>query len=400
MRALRKIRSGLFMACPRGEPPLPPGLQPGRATIARSVWKAVFDCYAETCTSVFQFWTNSGPVAAPAFMPLRLYCADPHAEAAMFDLNNVAIFVKVVETGSMAAAARALGMPSNTVGRRLAQLEAALGISLLHRTTRKLHVTDAGNHYYEQCVRQIGALEDATRTLADATRSPCGRLRIAAPAGFFEFMDLADMAEFMTEHGGLELEFILDDECVNLIERGIDIALRAGPLESSTLKARKIAEVRRILVASPAYLERAGMVTRPEQLAERECLLPSNAPGRNLWRLRNGSTLTEVKVRGRFAANSAFTLVKAARSHLGIALLPEAIPRADLARGTLVRLLPDHTTSTEGFYAVYPGHRQRSRAVQAFVDFVAAWMRRTNAPASDVLPAAFGERQEHATADA
>jgi DNA-binding transcriptional LysR family regulator len=296
----------------------------------------------------------------------------------MFELSNVAVFVKVVETGSIAAAARQLGIPSNTAGRRLAQLEEALGLSLIQRTTRKLHVTPAGNHYYAQCVNQIAKLEEATRTLTESMREPGGHLRIAAPIGLSDLLDMAVVADFLRKYPGLELELRLGEEGVNLVENGIDIALCPGSLPSSTLKARKIGEIVCVLVASHAYLERAGKIDSPEDLAHHDCLVDLSSPGKYLWCLTDGKQQAEVRVHGRFAANSSVVTLKMACNDFGIALLPTNVVHSDLTRGTLVHVMPRFQTISEDFYAVYPSHRQRSRAVQAFIGFMIEWMRTHN----------------------
>lgn len=291
----------------------------------------------------------------------------------MFDLSNVAVFVKIVETGSIAAAARQLGMPSNTAGRRLAQLEEALGLSLIQRTTRKLHVTPAGNYYYAQCVIQISNLEEATMTLKDSMREPGGYLRIAAPIGLSEVLDMAVVADFLRQYSKLELDFRLGEVSDNLVEDGVDIALCAGSQPSSTLKARKIGEIVCVLVASQAYLEHAGQIDLPQDLAHHDCLVDLSSPGKYLWRLTDGKQLAEVKVRGRFAANSSFVTLRMACNDFGIALLPTSVVHSELVRGTLVHVMPRFHTISEDFYAVYPNHRQRSRAVQAFIDFMVEW---------------------------
>ncbi|MBC7858208.1 MAG: LysR family transcriptional regulator [Burkholderiaceae bacterium] len=293
----------------------------------------------------------------------------------MFDLSNVALFVKIVETGSIAAAARQLGIPGNTAGRRLAQLEEALGLSLVQRTTRKLQVTPAGNHYYEQCAQQIAKLNEATRTLADSMREPSGRLRVAAPIGLSEILDMAAVADFLRKYPGLEFELCLGEESFNLIEKGIDIALCAGAQPSSTLKARSLGEFACVMVASRAYLARAGQVEAPEDLVRHDCLVDLSLPGKFLWRLTDGAQHAEVKVAGRFAANSPSVLLKMACNDFGIALLPKNVVRPDLARGTLVHVMPRFQAVSEHFYALYPSHRQRSRAVQAFMDFMIEWAR-------------------------
>jgi len=304
----------------------------------------------------------------------------------MFDLNNVAIFVKIVEAGSIAAAAEQLNMPSNTVGRHLAQLEEDLGLSLVQRTTRKLHVTPAGNHYYEQCVRQIAVLDEASRRLAETMREPSGHLRVAAPTSLAEILDMATVADFLRKYPRLELELHLGEDNVNLLEKGIDIALCVGPLASSTLKARHLINTERVLVASSAYLNHAGPIDSPEDLVHHDCLVDLSVPGKNLWHLANGEQNTEVRVRGRFSANSPFVLLRMARNDLGIALLATRLVQDDLSRGTLMRVLPRFHVTGEHFYAVYPSHRQHSRAVQAFISFMIEWTRAVCTPVEALLP--------------
>ena len=173
----------------------------------------------------------------------------------MLDLNQMALFVQVVQAGSFAEAARRLAMPPTTLSRQVAQLEDALQSRLLQRTTRKLTLTDAGRTLFDQCAEQIHALNNAASQLAGASQAPKGGIRVAAAAGFFEFFQMEWIAEFLRHYPGVQLEFVLADAMADFIGEGIDVAFRGSPeLPDSSLVARKVASGHLVLAASPAYL--------------------------------------------------------------------------------------------------------------------------------------------------
>lgn len=289
----------------------------------------------------------------------------------MFDLNAVAIFIQVVRAGSFAAAGRRLGMPANTLSRRVQQLETALDTRLLQRSTRKLSLTAAGRGFFEQCEGGFADIEQAGQALLDASHEPSGTVRMAAPADFFEYFPMSALAEFLIRYPRVQLAFSLSDAHTDLIADGIDLALRAGKLADSSLLARKLVDSHFVLVASPAYLQAHGMPTALAALAEHACLLMSSQGGRVWWRLDGPGGPHEVAVTGRFASNTVQSLLRAAREGLGIALLPALLLGEDLATGRLARVLPQYQYELGGVYVVYPSRHQRSPAVIALADWLA-----------------------------
>ncbi len=293
----------------------------------------------------------------------------------MVDLNDVALFVQVVQAGSFAEAARRAGMPSNTLSRRIQQLEAALGARLLHRSTRKLTLTEAGAAFHARCADSVETLADAATDLAEDGPSPGGRIRIAAPADFFNWFPVDWMAEFLRAYPKVKLEFALSDSRADLVSERIDVAIRGGEVQEPTLVARRIGTGRHSLVASPAYLAERGMPQAPEDLPSHDCIVMSSASGRPVWRLIGPEGAIEVPVSGRFHANSAQALLQAALSGLGIALLPDVMSAAHIRDGRLAAVLSSYGVAGVDLHLVYQSRRQLPRAVHAFVEFTMAKIR-------------------------
>ena len=290
----------------------------------------------------------------------------------MVDLNDVALFVQVAEAGSFAEAARRAGMPSNTASRRIQQLEEQLGLRLLHRSTRKLTLTDAGEGFYARCAREVEALSAAAVELADGSQMPSGKVRVAAAADFFNWFQMEWVTEFLDAHPKVRLEFVLNDARADLVAEGIDVALRAGKVSEPTLVARRIGSNRAFLVASPSYLAERGTPASVDELPLHDCLAVQPATGRTVWRLEGPEGPTEVQVTGRFYANAAHVLLKASVAGLGIVLLPEMMTASYLRSGQLVEVLPGHEVKGLDIYLVYLSRRQLPRAVSAFIEFAKA----------------------------
>jgi DNA-binding transcriptional LysR family regulator len=289
----------------------------------------------------------------------------------MLDLNQVLLFVEIVRAGSFAEAARRLGMPANTVSRHIRQLEAELDSRLLHRSTRKLTLTAAGQAFFDRCAPSIAELSQAGQELDDENRLPGGLVRVAAPAGFFDLFPVEWVAEFLATHPRARMEFVLDDAKADLVGESIDVAFRAGSLMVDSSVGRKLLETRFTLVASPSYLAARGMPEELDSLSEHDCLPLSNRSGPVTWRLDGRDGLVEVRVSGRFRANTARAVLQAAVAGMGIALLPAPLTGADLDAGRLVSVLPDYRQKGASLYAVFLSRRQVPRAVSAFVEFTA-----------------------------
>jgi len=293
----------------------------------------------------------------------------------MVDLNHVALFVQVVRAGSFAEAARRLGLPANTASRRVQQLEKQLGARLMQRSTRKLTLTDAGNSFYALCAEQVEALAQSAQELADGSQLPSGKLRVAAPADFFNWFAIDWMAEFLAAFPRVRLEFVLSDARADLLGESIDIAFRAGKVLEPHLVARQIGKGRNTLVASPAYIAARGAPESPAALADHDCITVPQPSGRATWRLDGPDGEVELAVGGRFSANSAHALLGAAIAGLGIALLPAMMTASHIQAGRLQQVMVDHGIDGIGVYFVYLSRRQLPRAVSAFIDFAMARMR-------------------------
>lgn len=288
----------------------------------------------------------------------------------MLDLNQMSLFVQVVQAGSFAEAARRLAMPPTTLSRQVAQLEDALQARLLQRTTRKLTLTDAGRTLFDQCAGQIDALKEAASQLAGGSKDPKGSVRVAAPAGFLEFFQMEWIAEFLDRYPGVQLEFLLADAMADFIGEGIDVAFRgSGDLPDSSLVARKVASGYLALAASPGYLAARGTPHSVEDLATHDCIRAVGpTAGPTTWRLNGPDGPTHTTVTGRFSANNGPAQKKAAIGGLGICLLPIGSLLPHFRSGELVEVLPSIASSVGNLYVVYPSRRHVPRAVTAFVE--------------------------------
>jgi DNA-binding transcriptional LysR family regulator len=292
----------------------------------------------------------------------------------MLDLNDVALFVQVVRAGSFAAAARRLGMPANSASRRIQQLEQQLGLRLMQRSTRKLTLTDAGATLYARCADQVEALTEAAQDLGEGSQVPSGKVRVAAPADFFNIFRMELIAEFLAAHPKVRLEFVLSDERADLIEQGIDVAIRAGKVLEPNLVARRIGTGRVTLVASPAYLAARGMPESVQALSSHDCVTLPSTSGRIVWRLDGPEGASETQVGGRISANTAQAMLEAVLAGLGVGLLPAVMTSAHVREGELIEVLPDHSVEGIEAYLVYLSRRQLPRAVSAFIEFMVAKM--------------------------
>lgn len=299
----------------------------------------------------------------------------------MLDLNDIAMFVQVVHSGSFAEAARRLGMPANTVSRRIQQLETQLGTRLLQRSTRKLTLTSAGQGFHERCVGAVDDLLEAGQDLITGSSEPSGRVRVAAPADFFDFFEMAWVSEFLTAYPRVRLDFVLSDAKADLIAEQIDVAFRGGPLRDSGYVGRQILDPRSVgMVASPDYLAARGSPRTLQDLASHDCVISTHPGGHATWRLIGPKGEEEIQVTGRFSGNTAQSLRKAAVAGLGIALLPPLMAKLELDAGVLVPVLPQYQPNGYGLNVLYPSRRQLPPAVSAFIGLVIRKMNAADVP--------------------
>ena len=289
----------------------------------------------------------------------------------MIDLNDIVVFIRVVEAGSFTAAARLLGMPKTTVSRRIASLEREVGVRLVQRTTRSLNMTDAGRLYYEQSSQALRTIEDANLRLAETRAEPSGTIRISAPVGFGAHYLTGAVFDFLAAFPKTQVELHLTDDKLNLVENRIDLAFRTGILPDSTLTARKLGSTHRILCGSPDYLARHGEPQAAADLARHHCVIAGPSTGSAHWVLDGPRGQETVSVSGRFAANEMQAVIAAAIAGYGIAQLPYQVAEALVRNGRLRRVLGDYTTPVGGVYAVYPTSRHVSPLVKAFIELAA-----------------------------
>lgn len=287
---------------------------------------------------------------------------------------EMSILSKTVAAGSLSAAARELGVSTAVVSRKLAALEARLGVRLLNRTTRRIALTDEGARYHEACVRILAEVEEAEAAAAARRVEPQGVLRVVVPASFGLKHVAPLMPRFAELHPKVQLALSLSDRSVNVIEEGFDIAVRIAELEDSSLAARLLAPNRRVVCASPAYLRRHGTPQTPQDLAQHNCLTITTSDLSMIWDYRDPEGRRgSVRVSGRYACDNWTVLRDWAVAGLGIALKSTWDVRRDLEDGSLRSLLPRYTFGGDvGIYAVYPHRRYLPAKTRAFIDFLAA----------------------------
>ncbi|MEO5332726.1 MAG: LysR family transcriptional regulator [Magnetococcus sp. YQC-5] len=279
-------------------------------------------------------------------------------------------FVRVVDSGSFSEAARKGAVSRAAVSKYIVVLEEYLGIRLLNRTTRQLHLTAEGELYYQRCRKILEEITETEQTVTHLHAAPRGLLRVSAPMSFgIQHLSPA-IADFLLDFPGIEMDLVLNDRFVDLLEEGFDVAVRIGVLESSTLMARRLATAKLVLCASPTYVTRHGMPKEPEDLAQHACLSYSYTAVPSIWRFSQGSEERVVRIKGPLQVNNGDAMRVAVRAGVGVAVFPDFLIEEDLRVNTLIPLLPEFEMPQLGIYAVYPPTRYLSAKVRKFVDFL------------------------------
>ncbi|MGO4701414.1 LysR family transcriptional regulator [Dyella sp. 2RAB6] len=283
-------------------------------------------------------------------------------------LKDMGLFVEVVRARNFRRAAETLDMPSSTLSRRISLLEKAIGLRLLHRTTRKVELTEAGQLYYERCKRIVDEARLAHEQLGDMLMQPSGVLRISSSVDFATFVLAPLLPEFAARYPGIGFDFDLTPRKVDLVAEPFDIAIRMGEQPASNLVARLLARVPQALFAAPDYLQRAGTPRRPVDLAKHECLrfLGGRA---DEWTLHRREEVQRIDVQGRIRVNSVGMVHRLARQGLGIAVLSDALVVEDVANGSLRRVLPAWRSVVVPVYAMTET-RLLPAKVQRFIEFL------------------------------
>lgn len=286
---------------------------------------------------------------------------------------DIEALVAVVESGTFSAAGERLGVAKSVISRRVSQLEQRLGSRLLHRTTRRLSLTDAGRNFYQRAVQILADLDDAEQGVSTASAELRGILKVAAPLSFGLAHLSSALTDFLDQHPAIEVSLDLNDRNVNLVEEGFDLAVRIGELQDSTLVARRLGTSRMVTCASRAYLERHGEPLHPDDLQRHTGLQYSNISYKQHWQFvtRDGKTL-QAQPQIRIRANNGEALACAAVAGMGITTGPTFILGRYLKEGKLQRILTDYRRPSLGIFAVTPPGRLVPQRVQLFIEFLSS----------------------------
>jgi DNA-binding transcriptional LysR family regulator len=287
-------------------------------------------------------------------------------------LNLIASFVSVAEHLSFIAAANVIGTSPSTISRKVSRLEDALGLRLFERTTRRVALTEAGRLYHAQCVQIFNHLADADAMIASLNSEPSGLLRVSFPVAFGRLQLSEIISEFLDAYPKVKVEANYTDRFVDLIEESYDAVVRIGSLPDSTLIARKISANRRLVVASPAYLERHGVPCEPLDLASHHCLSFSHySASGSVWRFKLDNRIDEVKISGEFRSDNSEAIYETALRGRGIGLVASYLCYDSIEKGDLVPLLPEWTSVPEAsVYVAYSSSKHLAPKVRVFSDFL------------------------------
>ena len=282
------------------------------------------------------------------------------------------MFVAVIETGSFTVAAQRLGASSGQASKLVSRLEAELGVRLLNRTTRSISLTEAGAAYYDRLRALLDDYDDLDAAVRNVSQTPRGRLRLTAPLTFGVVELAPALDDFALRFPRIDLDVTFSDRVANLVEEGFDLAIRVGRPADSSLVARRLCDVRIVVVGAGAYLDRRGEPDGPEDLAGHDCVIDTNFPTPDRWpfRLPDGSARV-VPVSGRIRYSNAEACLRAAEAGLGLARVPSFVAGRSLRDGRLRRILQDFETTPYVVHAIYPHSRHLPAKIRLLVDFLA-----------------------------
>jgi DNA-binding transcriptional LysR family regulator len=299
------------------------------------------------------------------------------------NLNRLAYFAAVVDTGSFTRAAERLGITKAVVSHQVAQLERDLGTSLLVRTTRRVHPTEAGMMFHARCVMILREAEDAFDELAQAAIEPTGTLRITAPNDYGTTVVAPVVAAFAARYPACRVEQTLSDQTMDLTSGRIDMAVRVGWLADSSLQARKIGVFQQLLVAAPAFADRIAAVRDPDDIASLPFVANMALREPLLWQFSRGDLdRRAVRLQARIGIDTTPGVLEVVRAGGGLSVLPDFLAADELASGQLIHVLPEWSLPSGGIYTVYPAARFRPRKVTAFVEMLIAAVQQKEAIAT------------------
>ena len=288
-------------------------------------------------------------------------------------LNEMAVFAKVVETGSFSEAARQFAATPSAVSRSVSRLEKALETRLLQRTTRKLKLSESGREVYQHCVAMVSSAQAVMATSGQYNNEPQGVVRISVPKAVGRHVIHPYMASFLTQYPKVDVQLQLDDRYIDLIEDDIDIAIRITDQPPPGLMGRRLFSIDHLLCATPQYLERQGVPEHPHDLKQHCCIVLGEEPNDAIWKFRKDGKAVSVAVKGRYAANHTGIRLDAALQHIGIASLPYFTVVDALEQGVLVQVLPAwlfKTNYSGEVWVLYPPTRHLPPKISVFIDYL------------------------------
>lgn len=286
-------------------------------------------------------------------------------------LIDLILFVTIAEKKSFTAAAKDFGMTKSIASKHLSRLEKSLGLQLIRRSTRKLSLTEPGQLLFERCQHIKGDLEEAEQAALNSHENPRGTLRVGSTFSFGHLHLTPAIAKFMTHYPDIKVELLLGDHSDDLIDNGLDLAIRVGKLPDSNLISRCLTVRYMRVCASPEYLKKHGTPTKPEDLHDHNCLLYLNSPTGDEWHFEGPKGKARIKItKSNFASNNSQILETAAVEGIGLALLPGYMMTKHIQKGKLINLLEGYCPANIGIHAVYPATRHLAMKVRLFIDFL------------------------------
>lgn len=286
--------------------------------------------------------------------------------------TQMIMFATVVEKGGFSAAARDLGLTPSAVSRQIGHLEDRLGTRLLNRSTRHISLTEVGQAFYDRCADVANGVREAESLVMNMTDHPQGTLKVAATVAFAKAQLMPLLPDFLELNPDLKVSLDATDRMIDLVEEQVDVAIRfTEQIDDSTVVSRKLAPNRRVYVASPGYVERHGSPDTPADLIHHNCLRITTVEAWNNWTFDDGSGPKRIPVKGNFEANSADAIYHAVLAGVGIARISTYLVNDAIARGDLVRILPDYMDEKSDILAIYSNRRNLSPNVRAFIDYFA-----------------------------
>lgn len=295
----------------------------------------------------------------------------------MDKLRAIEVFRRVIELGSFSAAAEDLNLSKAAVSKNINELEGFLKTALINRTTRKLHITDSGQIYYDQIKSVLDNLESADLSVIESSGALRGAIKISIPMTLGVLKINPIICQFMKLYPEISIEVVMSDSYIDLVEQGIDIAIRGGGLlKNSSLKSRKLLDIERVVVAAPQYLENAPKLETPEDLSLHNCLIYTLSTSKQ-WAFNQADTTQIIDLKpSSYAVNNGLALKQAITSGLGVTLTPRMFVEDEINNGAVVELLQDWQAESHALYAIYPFHKEQSSNIRTFIDFLVEQMSR------------------------